>query len=224
MKQYCSIPGYKNFIGMDCIAFDKLDGSNIRVEWSKKSGWYKYGSRNVLIDSSHLFLGEAVSVFENTLAESIDDVFRNTRGLPGFDKATVFCEFTGPGSFAGQHVKSDPKTMTLIDVNFEKRGMVLPANFIRWFGHLNIPKVVYNGKLDNDFISDVKNGVHGDGEGVVAKGVNPKSKNPQHGLWMAKIKTLSWLNKLKEISANNVGMKKIYEDNLKEQGVENVLY
>lgn len=218
MKQYWSITGWKNAPkGLPCIAFDKLDGSNIRVEWSKKRGWYKYGSRNVLMDASHETLGEAVSVFEKTLAERIDKVFRDTRGMPSFEKAIVFCEFHGPNSFAGQHVKSDPKTMTLFDVNFEKRGMVLPKDFINWFGNLVTPKVVYTGTFDESFIEDVKNGVYGEGEGVVVKGVDPKSKNPQHGLWMSKVKTNAWLERLKALAVGNAGMQKIYEENLQEQ-------
>lgn len=31
-------------------AFDKLDGSNIRAEWNSKRGFYKFGTRNQLMD------------------------------------------------------------------------------------------------------------------------------------------------------------------------------
>ena len=43
MKQYPTIP--KTIQSIDIIAFDKLDGSNIRAEWNPKKGFYKFGSR-----------------------------------------------------------------------------------------------------------------------------------------------------------------------------------
>ena len=90
MKDYWSIPGWKGVeLGYPCVAFDKPDGSNIRAEWSKKTGFYKYGSRNVLIDKSHPFLGEAIPLFENTLAEKVEKALRDTKGMPKFDSALV---------------------------------------------------------------------------------------------------------------------------------------
>jgi len=44
MKSYPSIPG-KHTNGIPLTVFDKLDGSNIRAEWSKKRGFYKFGTR-----------------------------------------------------------------------------------------------------------------------------------------------------------------------------------
>ena len=218
MKEYWSIPGWKNAPrGLPCIAFDKLDGSNIRAEWSKKAGFYKYGSRSVLLDKGHEFLGEAIPLFEKTLAEQIDKVFRESK-LPSFDKAIVFMEFYGPNSAFGQHVPNDPKTLTIIDVNLHKRGIVLPRDFIKYFGHLPIPKVVYEGNFNQPFIQDVQNGVYGEGEGVVVKGVNPNAKKEQHGLWFAKVKTKAWMMKLRDFAANNTNLARLYEDNLREQG------
>jgi len=45
-------------------AFDKIDGSNIRVEWSDKQGFYKFGSRNRLIDENTYRLGESVNLIK----------------------------------------------------------------------------------------------------------------------------------------------------------------
>lgn len=50
--------------GQHCIAFDKLDGSNLRFEWNKKQGWYKFGTRNRMFDRS-----DKVDVLEIRLHE-----------------------------------------------------------------------------------------------------------------------------------------------------------
>ena len=43
-------------------AFDKLDGSNIRVEWAPKKKFCKFGSRNRLIGTDQEFLPEAIEL------------------------------------------------------------------------------------------------------------------------------------------------------------------
>lgn len=219
MKEYPSISGYKNSPkGLPCIAFDKLDGSNIRVEWNKKTGWSKFGSRHALIDESHTELGEVIPLFKSTLADKIEKTFKDYKNkMPQFDSAIVFMEFYGPNSFAGQHLKNDPKQLTIFDINLHKRGFVLPRDFIKWFKDLPIPKVVYDGNFNQPFIEDVRNGKYGEGEGVVVKGINPNAKKEQHGLWFSKVKTLAWIEKLKLFAANNVNLNKILLDNLKEQ-------
>lgn len=57
MKDYPSIPGSSKAPQLPCIAFKKYDGSNIRAEWSKKRGWYKFGTRTQLIDKTDLVFG-----------------------------------------------------------------------------------------------------------------------------------------------------------------------
>ena len=44
MKSYASISSSKKDfpIGENVFVFEKLDGSLIRAEWSKKEGFYKY--------------------------------------------------------------------------------------------------------------------------------------------------------------------------------------
>jgi hypothetical protein len=45
MKEYPSIDRKPRY-GVPVYMFEKIDGSNIRVEWSKKKSFYKYGSRH----------------------------------------------------------------------------------------------------------------------------------------------------------------------------------
>ena len=218
MKEYSSILGWKqSTLDLPCIAFDKKDGSQIRAVYRKRGGFCKYGSRHQLIDKNHPFLGEAIPLFENTLAEKLDNLFRTNRKMPGFDEATVFMEFYGPSSCFGQHIKEESKTLTIFDVNLTKRGLILPRDFIKWFADFPIPQVLYEGNFNISFIEDVRNGKYGNGEGVVAKGIRPNAKKEQHNIWMAKVKTNAWMEKLKEFAATNTNLQKLYEDNVKEQ-------
>jgi len=220
MKPYPSISGWKNApVGLPCIAFEKIDGSNFRAFFTKKAGFCRFGSRHVLLDENHPDLGEAIPLFKKTLAESLDKLFRDRKIFPDLLAATVYCEFCGQNSFAGQHIPDDPKTLTIIDVNFEKKGFIIPREFVRLFKELPIPKILYEGNFNHCFIQDVREGKYGLGEGVVAKGTNPKFKKEQHGIWLVKVKTNAWMNKLREFSANNTNLKRVWEENCREQGV-----
>ena len=221
MKDYWSIQGPRNAPHEDCIAFDKLDGQNIRVEWSKKRGWYKFGSRNVLLDENQPYLGQAIELFHAKYGESLIKAILDFKEWKvwGVEKTgvTVYCELWGPSSFAGWHVDGEQLTVTLIDVNINKRGMVLPRQFVKVFGHLDIPKVIYEGKFNKQFIEDVYQGKYSvTGEGVVAKGILPGRK-AQHSLWMAKCKTKWWLDELRKRAALDVSLKQVLEDNIREQ-------
>ena len=70
--------------------------------------------------------------------------------------------------------------------------MIGPERFVADFGHLPIARVVYRGKLTGKFAEDVRTGKYGVSEGVVCKG---GSGGPD--LWMAKIKTYAYLERLK---------------------------
>ena len=80
----------------------------------------------------------------------------------------------------------------LFDVWAEPDGMIDPQRFVAEFGHLPIARVVYQGKLTGKFAEDVRMGKYGTREGVVCKGGSGGSD-----LWMAKIKTYAYQEKLK---------------------------
>jgi len=213
---YWEIPGPSKAPKGHCIAFKKYDGSSIRAEWTKKQGWNKFGSRHVLIDETHP-LGNAIRVFKNTYADDLEKVFRKNKALRGIDRITVFCEYFGPKSFAGFHEDPpDQMKVMLFDVNLHKKGIMFPRDFIKIFGHLDIAEVVYEGNFGNDFRQDVINGKYDVDEGVVAKGVRP-GKSGQHALWMAKVKTRQWFEKLKKNAQENAALRKELSDNMKEQ-------
>lgn len=191
MKNYPKIEYHnKGLFGEHCIAFDKLDGSNLRFEWGHKRGWYKFGSRNVMIDKNNEQFGIGIEIFLNKYGDELDQIFRTKyRKVPNF---VVFGEFYGENSFAGQHLDSDVKDVVLFDVNQYQRGFIDPKEFVKNFGHLHIPNIIYDGKYNNQIISDVQSNKFNLSEGVIVKGMKGKET------WMVKIKTNDWLNKIKE--------------------------
>ena len=94
MKAYPSILKYPQ--EFKAHLFDKLDGSNLRFEWTKKRGWYKYGTRNRMFDETDAQFGDAVPLFQNDLAEPLSRIFIKQK----WDKIIVFCEYWGKQSLS----------------------------------------------------------------------------------------------------------------------------
>ncbi len=198
MKSYPSI-GTK-FERTKVVTFDKLDGSNIRAEWSKKKGFYKFGSRNRLIDRNQPILGESIDLIVENYQEQLSSIFSTKK----WERAVAFFEFYGKSSFAGSHDINEEHEVTLIDVNVYKRGMIEPTHFIELFEDMGIPKVLFRGVLDERLVTEVKNGTLEDMtfEGVVCKYHNQKNKVVR----MFKIKNRSWIDRLKEKCGGNAAL------------------
>jgi hypothetical protein len=144
MESYPSISSVP-LIGVFVFAFDKLDGSQIRAEWSKKRGFYKLGSRKQLIADNNFL------------------VFAKER----WDRALAFFELHGPNSFAGSHDPNDTLDLTLFDVAHPKKGLMPPKAFVKAMKDLDTPRVVDRGMVTDDFITDIRTGPLR--EGVVCK-------------------------------------------------------
>jgi hypothetical protein len=189
MKAYPSIlnSNGNNFREFNAHVFDKLDGSNLRFEWAKKSGWYKYGTRTRLFDQSDKNFGEAIPLFHDKLASGIEKVAVDNR----WDRLIVFCEFYGDNSFAGKHL-DEPKKLTIIDVDVYKKGIMGPSQFLKLFGHLDIPNYLGMYNWTRGFVEQVRlNEIDGVGfEGVVGKA------GEGHKLIMRKAKTQAWIDKV----------------------------
>ena len=65
------------------------------------------------------------------------------------------------------------------------------------FGHLPIPRVVYRGRLTGRFLEDVRLGRYGVAEGVVCKGGTGGDD-----VWMVKVKTDEYLERLRQAFAD----------------------
>lgn len=193
MKTYPKIEYSKGYIGDTVWAFDKLDGSNIRYEWNKKRGWYKFGTRTQIISESDPNFGDAIPIFLEKYGDDLEKIFR--RNYSNVESVVVFGEYLGENSFAGRHDPNDTKDIILFDVNLYKRGFITPKEFMNNFGHLHIPELIYKGIFDVDLINSIKNNEFDLKEGVICKGVT-KTKGDEI-VWMTKIKTNDWLQKVK---------------------------
>ena len=196
MKTYWTIQGPSKAPRKPCVAFYKYDGSNLRWEWSRKRGWYKFGCRRRLIDERDEQFGKAVPLFLNNYADDLEKVFKH-KSFRNIQSIIVFTEFFGPNSFAGEHVDEDPKELRLLDVSLHKKGLLGPTEFLNRFGHLSfVAEIVYEGNLNDSFIASVRNGEYDVIEGVVCKG------GSGHKLWMVKIKTNEYKKRLIEKFGN----------------------
>ena len=122
MKTYPTVPrGWRKHPKDEVIyAFDKIDGTNIRAEWSrKKKKFWKFGTRQLLIDESHGDFGEAVGLVRGKYERDLHDIFTKER----FEKVICFFEFYGENSFAGRHL-DEPHDVKLFDINPHKKGLL----------------------------------------------------------------------------------------------------
>ena len=173
------------------FAFDKLDGSQIRVEWTKKSGFVAFGTRTRALEASHPWLGEAITLARDRYEAAVGRALVAGK----VQKATLYFELLGPGSFAGRHQR-EPHDLVLIDVDRFGRGLIPPDEFIAVFGDLHVPRLLYRGLADPAFVAAVRDGALPGlgGEGVVCKSTVQERRVPV----MFKSKTRAWLARLRE--------------------------
>ena len=191
MKTYPSIPAQVN-AGLNVIAFNKLDGSNIRAEWNTKRGFYKYGTRKRLLGPDDKPLGEAISLIETKYVDALHQILKQSR----VQRAICFFEFWGENSAFGHHL-SETHDVTLIDVAFFKQGVISPKDFLDKFGLVDHAEILYRGPADHEFIESVRTGtLEGMGpEGVVCKaGFDRKLGCPT----MFKVKRNDWYDRLRK--------------------------
>ena len=180
-----------SFQKFQAYVFDKIDGSNLRFEWRRKKGWCLCGTRTRLFDETDLDFGESVDLFQLTMAEKLEKIFRKKR----WDKFTVFCEFWGEQSFAGVHQVGDPKFLTLFDVSVDKHGFLDPRTFLKIFGDLPTPNFLGIHNWTRFFVDQIRlNQI----EGVTFEGVVGKSGGGNRVI-RAKAKTQQWIDKVKSL-------------------------
>ena len=193
MKSYPSIDK-KTKGDLFYYGFDKLDGSNIRAEWDKKKGFWKFGTRHRLLSAEETPFGEAVGLVQETYSESLSKIFVDNR----WQKVICFWEFLGDSSFAGSHF-DEKHRVVLLDVNSYKKGFLPPKDFIKKFESTGIPNVVHRGNVNQPVLDSVKDGtLEGvSDEGVVFKGVR------KNQIVMFKTKSTAWLDRLRNYCAGD---------------------
>jgi hypothetical protein len=205
--RYPKIPGSRDAGSGRCVAFEKYDGTNLHWDWDRDFGWHSFGTRRddfdlsdaglERFDTAHPGLRECVAVFRSALADGLERIFREYEGYQSFQAFTAFTEFLGPGSFAGMHRAGEAKRLVLFDVEAVGFGLLGPERFVDDFGHLPSARVVYRGRFTGQFADDVRRGKFGVAEGVVVKGGDGGVD-----LWMAKVKTDAYLERLKQAFAD----------------------
>src|SRR4051812_931247 len=126
MLHYPKIPGSGAEALRRCVAFDKLDGTNLHWCCERDFGWHAFGrpldafiltaDGIAQFSAAHPGLEEAAAVFLATVAEPLDALLREHPNYAAFTTIKAFTEFVGPNSFAGAHKPDDPKQTLLFDV------------------------------------------------------------------------------------------------------------
>ncbi len=212
MTEYPTIINSSKAPRGNCVAFVKFDGSNFRAKYTQKQGFNLYGSRRELIDESHKFLGEAVTIFKRDYEKALTEKFKKDKELRNEREIVVFGEFLGALSFAGIHQPNDPKELIIFDVlvGHKNHWFFPPMDFIKEFQEVvKIPPVLYMGNMNDKLIEDVRNGVYTAEfhrltdnkyrvfEGVVCKGTQTRGDYCGH-VWSCKIKTNEYFQALRE--------------------------
>ncbi len=197
MKTYPSI-SYATECHVPIVAFDKLDGSNIRAEWTVKKGWHKFGTRTRLVDDTDPLFGQAPKLITDKYGDALARNLRNA----GYERAMCFFEFWGPKSFAGMHDKDDELTVTLFDVAPFKKGILEPDAYLKLVSDVDHAKVLYTGPVTPEFIENVRASTL---PGMTFEGVVCKAKNDKKTQMpvMFKQKSRAWLDKLRTYCGSN---------------------
>lgn len=210
MKTYNTIDYYGKYWNLPIYAFDKLDGSNIRFEYNRKRGFYKFGTRNVMIDEKSEPFGFVIDLFKSKYEECLTKLFREHKDYRNVESIVCFAEVLNKdnSSAFGQHNFDKEFDIILFDVNLHKKGLIPPKQFINDFEQFDIPKLVYQGNLNMEFVQEIKQNKYNLSEGVICKGLIPNKKNDN--LYYCKIKTNDWFDRLR---GNNI---EEYEKELKQ--------
>lgn len=212
MKTYHHIEYYGKNWGLPIIAFDKLDGSNIRIEYSHKRGFYKFGTRKTMFDEKSEPFGFVINLFKEKYETGLSQVLssKEYRNIQSF---VCYFEVFGTKSKFGQHdFLNDEFDIVLFDVDRYKKGFIPPKEFVKNFKHLGIPEVIYEGNLNREFVQSIKSNTDL-AEGVICKGL-VKTKKGVEQLYYCKVKTMQWLDDLKKTNL------KLFNEELKDYKIE----
>ena len=163
MKSYPSI-SHTPITDRPVYLFAKLDGSNIRAEWS--GGTWRLASRRQMLRRG-LLAEEVPALFKQTFEAPLTALFTARR----WKKAVAYFEFLGPGSFAGQH-EDEPHALHLIDIAVHRKGLLLPSDFLATVGHLPHAALLHHGLFTPALMAQVEDGTLPGmpPEGVIGKG------------------------------------------------------
>src|SRR5580700_8640101 len=79
-----------DYLGRPFVAFEKLDGSNIRAEWDRTRGWHRFGSRRRLLDAAQPLLGQAIQLILDGYGADLARAFADDSALQRPQEATAY--------------------------------------------------------------------------------------------------------------------------------------
>jgi len=187
MKTYPSIKRFRadRHLGFQGHTFAKIDGSNLRFEWEPKRGWFRFGSRRRVISEDHETFGIAMDMFLQKFAEHFEKwaVKQKWSGI------TVYCEFWGTNSFAGEHDVDDDKFLTPVDIAIYKRGMMDTSGFLKKFGDIFDLRYLGFQTWDQGFVDQVEDSSY---PGMAFEGVVGKNGTGHERIGI-KLKSKAWI-------------------------------
>lgn len=195
--RYPKMPGPGGAQLGPCVAFEKLDGTNVFWEWNAgrwatfglRSGGYPWTAEGIAeFRAKHAAQADTPDVFAESLADPLAELLA---GIAPDGRFVAFSEYLGASSFAGGHQPGETKRLVLFDVWMDGHGFFGPERFLELFGTLPVPRVLFRGKFSGKLTEDVRSGKYGVAEGAVIKGGDGES------VWMAKVKTAAYLDRLK---------------------------
>ncbi len=198
MIEYPSIANSSKAPRKHCIAFDKLDGSNFRAKYTNKNGFCLYGTRTQLINENTPFWNDMINAFL-PIKPILEEKFKKDKEYRNYREIIVYGEYFGDSSFAGNHNPNEKKKIVIFDIllDHKQRKFVKPQTFVKEFGKIiEIPRIVYEGNLSEEFIKQIREDKYNTPEGVICKGTETSGAY-MGGIWMCKIKTQKYLDSLK---------------------------
>ena len=211
---YPKIPDTLDCPLKQCVAFEKLDGTNIHYVYQGLV-FTDFGTRRDRFSTNEAGVksfNQAHPELSSLYNDSKDfiqnlEIFLLEQDKYHGKETIFFFEYCGPNSFAGQHQPKEHKKLHLIDAQIDGK-MVPPEELIEdfkeffndpeWGGYADrFPKVLFKGKFSGQLFVDVRKNKFNVKEGVVVKGVVGDQ------VYMAKIKTEAYLERLKNEFSDN---------------------
>lgn len=197
MQMYPSI-GKGIIQDADYYIFDKLDGSNVRVEFSLKNGFDKFGTRKKLMSDDSGILNQSKDLIMQ-YEQRVHDIFKKNKWQEG----TLFFEFHGPNSFAGFHDESDDFKVSLIDAHIRKIGFLPPKEYLKAFeDNVEMSQFLMIAKFNKTLLEKIKNGTL---EGVTLEGVIGKTV-ARNTIVRCKVKSKAWIDRLKNKCGDDINL------------------
>lgn len=189
----------QDFREFEAYLFDKLDGNNLRFEWTRRRGWHKYGTRERLFDQTDPLFGAAIPLFHRLLAEPLEKIARVQR----WQKVIVFAEYWGKQSLGGLHVPGDELTLSIFDIAPDDREILDPRDFLktcdlRYIDPAYVARFLGRQRWTRGFVASVLDGSFA---GPTFEGVVGKSTDG----YRAKAKTQAWIDAIYRRHGDAVG-------------------